>query len=45
MSDSSNENNTAGAIGWLLLRDGHAVPLFGLEPDALKRSCQYTMLP
>lgn len=44
MSDSSNENNTAGAIGWLLLRDGHAVPLFGLEPDALKRSCQHTIM-
>ena len=44
MSDSSNENNTAGAIGWLLLRDGHAVPLFGLEPEALKRSCQHTIL-
>ena len=44
MSDPSNENNTASAISWLLLRDGHAVPLFGLEPDALKRSCQHTIL-
>ena len=25
-------------IGWLLLRDGHAVPLHGLSPDDLKRS-------
>ncbi len=44
MSDPSNENNTASAIGWLLLRDGHAVPLFGLEPHELKRSSRHTIL-
>lgn len=44
MSDPSNENNTACPVGWLLLRDGHAVPLFGLEPDAVKRSCQHIIL-
>ncbi len=27
-------------VGWLLLRDSHAVPLKGLSPDELKRSCR-----
>lgn len=44
MSEQSNENTTADAIGWLLLRDGHAVPLFGLKPEQLKRSCRRTLL-
>lgn len=44
MSDPKNENNTVSAIGWLLLRDGHAVPLFGLEPDELKLSSHHTVL-
>lgn len=44
MSDSTTENNIVSAIAWLLLRDGHAVPLFGLEPNELKLSCQHTIL-
>lgn len=44
MSERSNKNTAADVIGWLLLRDGHAVPLFGLEPDELKRSGHHTLL-
>ena len=44
MSDPTNENNTVSTIGWLLLRDGHAVPLLGLEPDELKLSSHHTVL-
>lgn len=40
-SDSNDtEPKRAVPIGWLLLRDGHAVPITGLAPDALKRGCR-----
>jgi hypothetical protein len=35
-----NDTHRAAPIGWLLLRDGHAVPLSGLAPDELKRACR-----
>lgn len=45
MSVESNENNNNfNPIGWLLLRDGHAVPLLGLEPETLKRSSKHAIL-
>lgn len=30
------KTDVSSLIGWMLLRDGHAVPITGLEPDALK---------
>jgi len=42
MSDS-NENNLH-PIAWLLLRDLHAVPVYGLEPTEIKRSSKHTIL-
>jgi hypothetical protein len=30
-------------IAWMLLREYHAVPLYGLAPDDLKRSCHTTI--
>jgi len=32
------KNGTQPLAGWLLLRDGHAVPITGLAPDDLKRA-------
>lgn len=44
MSDASNANNNSSPIGWLLLRDGHAVPLLGLAPEQIKASSKGTVL-
>lgn len=35
--------NSDDVISWLLLRDGHAVPLTSLEPDAIKHSARKTL--
>jgi hypothetical protein len=35
MSERENERHT---LGWLLLRDGHAIPITGLEPADLKKA-------
>jgi len=35
--------STRSPISWLLLRDGHAVPIFGLSPEELKESCRATI--
>lgn len=34
----SGQENEHRALGWLLLRDGHAVPITALEPAALKQA-------
>lgn len=35
-SDSSDPTTAPAPIGWLLLRDGHAVPITGLAPEEIK---------
>lgn len=41
---SESKLHHTSPLGWLLLRDGHAVPLSGLAPDALKRAAKGTIL-
>lgn len=40
MQKSDSNDMKRAPIGWLLLRDDHAVPIGGLAPDELKRGCR-----
>lgn len=43
-ANSNNKTNAVDPIGWLLLRDGHSVPITGLAPPELKTASQGAVL-
>jgi hypothetical protein len=38
------DKNKRLPLGWLLLRDGHSVPVFGLSPEDLKESAHHAIM-